>query len=83
VLYEGHLYLCGDEAGRKRFLRDPERYARVDVADRGFCPHCWARDGLLVRGRPNYTLTKAGRRYLFPEPSHLEAFRVQAETARR
>jgi YHS domain-containing protein len=85
VLYEGHLYLCGDEAGRRRFLQRPERYAHVDVADRGFCPHCWASERLLVRGRADYSLTRGGRRFLFPDPGHLEAFRSSPsqETARR
>jgi YHS domain-containing protein len=83
VLYEGHLYLCGDEAGRQRFLRHPERYAHVDVADRGFCPHCMALDGLLVRGRSEVSLTRGGRRFLFPDPSHLEAFRGSDDTTRR
>ncbi len=87
VLYQGHLYLCRDEQGRARFLKSPERYAHVDVADRGFCPHCWGRDGLLVRGWPQHSLTRGGRRYLFPGPDHLEAFRdapdPEAETARR
>jgi YHS domain-containing protein len=83
VLYDGHLFLCGDESDRRRFLDRPERYARVDVADRGFCPHCWVLDGLLVRGRPSYALNRGGRRYLFPDPSHLEAFRTTSPTAHR
>ncbi len=34
VLYRGHLYLCADGAERERFLRNPERYANVDLAVR-------------------------------------------------
>jgi hypothetical protein len=83
VLYEGHLYLCGDESDRQRFLQHPERYAHVDAADRGFCPHCWAHDDLLVRGRPEFSLTRGGRRYLFPDLSHLEAYRSTLDTAHR
>ena len=83
VLYEGHLYLCSSPEGRQRFMQKPERYARVDVADRGFCPHCWAREGLLVRGSPRYSLTRAGWRYLFPDPGHLEAFKANPEITRR
>jgi YHS domain-containing protein len=41
VLYRGHLYLCADGAERERFLRNPERYANVDLAVRQTCPHCW------------------------------------------
>ncbi len=83
ALYEGHLYLCADDASRKRFLRNPERYAHVDVADRGFCPHCWGKEKLVVRGRSPFSLSRAGRRYLFPDIGHLEAFRASTETARR
>jgi hypothetical protein len=53
------------------------------VVDRGFCPHCWARDGLLVRGVPRYSLTRSGGRYLFPDPTHLEAFRSDPQVNRR
>ena len=83
VLYQGHLYLCSTEEGRQRFLKQPERYEHVDVADRGFCPHCWAREGLLIRGQTRYSLTRAGRRYLFPDPGHLEAFRTSPDVYRR
>jgi YHS domain-containing protein len=83
VLYLGHLYLCGSEESQRRFIKQPERYARVDVADLGFCPHCWAREGLLVRGLPRYSLTRDGRRYFFPDRSHLEAFRAETDVSRR
>jgi hypothetical protein len=82
-LYEGHLYLCADDAGRHRFLKHPERYAHVNSADRGFCPHCWGYDHLIARGNPDPTLTRGGRRSLFPESSLLEAFRDRSATIRR
>jgi YHS domain-containing protein len=80
VLYQGRLFLCSNEADRKRFLEEPARYAVVDVAERGFCPHCLAKDGVLVRGDPRYDLSQGGRRYWFPDPSHREAF-LSASTA--
>ncbi len=83
VLYEGHLYLCGNAADRVEFLKHPDRYSRVDIADRGFCPHCWTTEGLLVRGLPSFSLTRDGRRYLFPDATHLEAFRSPTATVRR
>jgi YHS domain-containing protein len=55
VLYRGHLYLCADAAGRERFLKNPERYANVDLAARSTCPHCWAE-------RPGGQLTQASGR---------------------
>jgi YHS domain-containing protein len=74
VLYEGRLFLCGTEQDRKLFLASPERYATVDVAEQGFCPHCLGESGLLVRGNPQYGATREGRRYWFPDQSHREAF---------
>jgi YHS domain-containing protein len=74
VLYQGRLFLCATEGARRRFLKDPERYAMVDVAEQGFCPHCLGETGLLVRGNPRYDLTRAGRRYWFPDQSHRDAF---------
>ncbi len=74
VLYQGRLFLCASDSDRKRFLEEPVRYAAVDVAENGFCPHCLAQDGLLVRGDPRYDLSREGRRYWFPDPSHREAF---------
>jgi YHS domain-containing protein len=74
VLYQGRLYLCATEESRRRFLKDPARYALVDVAEQGFCPHCLDQSGLLVRGDPRYEVTRQGRRYWFPNPSHRDDF---------
>ena len=74
VLYQGRLFLCASDSDRKRFLQEPVRYAAVDVAENGFCPHCLAQNGLLVRGDPRYDLSHEGRRYWFPDASHRDAF---------
>ena len=52
----------------------PSDYAMVDVAEQGFCPHCLGETGLLVRGDPKFAVTRDGRRYWFPDPSHRDAF---------
>ena len=83
VLYQGHLFLCADESSRKHFLDQPERYSHVDVADRGFCPHCWVRDSLVVRGKPQSSLIRNDHRFFFPDSEHREAFRTSTETTRR
>ena len=80
VSYRGRLYLCADEPARARFAADPERYANPDVAHRGDCPHCLATTGDRVQGLPRYSASHAGRRYFFPAPDHLEAFRTAPET---
>ncbi len=80
VLYQGRLFLCATEDARRRFLKEPERYAMVDVAEQGFCPHCLSETGLLVRGDPKYEITREGRRYWFPDPSHRDAFLTAASS---
>jgi YHS domain-containing protein/thiol-disulfide isomerase/thioredoxin len=74
VLYQGRLYLCSSPEDRRRFLGDPGRYAMVDVAEQGFCAHCLAETGLLVRGDPKCGLSRDGLRYWFPDSSHRAAF---------
>lgn len=79
VLYQGRLFLCSTEEARRQFLKDPERYAMVDVAEQGFCAHCMSAAGLLVRGDPKYELARDGRRFWFPDASHREAFVAEAD----
>ena len=84
VLYQGRLYLCATDADRKQFFSSPDRYAAVDVAEQGLCPHCLAESGERIPGDPRYDLTRDGRRYWFPDPTHREAFlSASAESASR
>lgn len=83
VLFQGHLFLCATENDRRRFLQEPERFAAVDVVERGFCPHCLERDGLYVRGDPRIELNREGRRYWFPDSTHRQAFLAASESATR
>jgi YHS domain-containing protein/thiol-disulfide isomerase/thioredoxin len=79
VYYRGRLYLCADEEARQRFAADPARYADADIADAGQCPHCRTLAGRLVEGLPQFSLIHQGRRYLFSDRFHLEAFRASPE----
>jgi hypothetical protein len=74
VVFQNRLFLCASDAHRKKFLEQPARYAAVDAAEQGYCPHCRARNGLLVRGDPRYVFNSEGRRYWFPDATHREAF---------
>lgn len=80
VYYRDRLYLCADEPSRRQFAEHPEQFRDVDLADRGYCPHCRSQEGRLVRGLPQFAATHDGRRYLFPDRMHLEAFRASPET---
>jgi len=79
VYYDGRMYLCADESARERFAADPKKYAQADLAENGNCPHCKSLAGRLVRGLPQFSQTFSGRRYLFPDAFHLEAFRASPE----
>ena len=76
VLYQDHLFLCATEDDRRRFLKSPERYSMVDVAEQGFCAHCIEHSGLLVRGDARHEITRDGRRYWFPDLAHRDAFLI-------
>ncbi len=75
VYYKGRLYLCADALSRQRFAEDPDRYAQAELGGEGYCPHCRAIAGRLVKGRSQFSLMHEGRRYLFPDADHREAFR--------
>jgi YHS domain-containing protein len=79
VYYQDRLYLCSSAENQRRFMQNPTRYADADLADEGYCPHCRKAAGQKVRGLAQYSATRSGRRYLFPDPVHLEAFRVSPE----
>ncbi|HEV3122799.1 MAG TPA: thioredoxin family protein [Isosphaeraceae bacterium] len=79
ALYAGHLFLCASDASRKRFLARPPRYELAEAANKGFCPHCRQAEGHLVRGSSRYSMIHEGQRYLFPDQTHLEAFRTDPD----
>jgi hypothetical protein len=79
VLFGGHLYLCADAERRLRFVEKPLRYARVNLPERGFCPHCWGREP-LTRGIAQRLFRSESRLSLSASPS-LEA--AEHETVKR
>lgn len=74
--YHGRLYLFADESARSKFAADPDGYSGVDIADNGLCPHCKTTDKKTVFGKPEFAATHSGRRYLFPDDEHRQAFRA-------
>jgi hypothetical protein len=83
VLYAGHLFLCRGEAERRRFLKAPERYARVDPAGRSACHHCWALATLLHREAPSDGPPLGGRDLLSHDPSTVRVAGLRAGTDTR
>lgn len=80
ALYGGHLYLCGSEGDRARFLKHPDRYARVDLPLRDACPHCWALERGIVAARWSPTLARDGRLPVSSDPDRLGLVLKRAET---
>lgn len=74
--YNGRLYVFADLDARAKFAAHPETYASIDVADNGLCPHCRTTENKTVAGRPEFAATHSGKRYLFPDESHRQAFRA-------
>ena len=73
AIYNDRLYLFADAPALAKFAADPDAYSGVDLADEGRCPHC---KGLKVAGKPEFAATHSGRRYLFPDDTHRQAFRL-------
>lgn len=86
ILYRGHLYVCADASERERFLKNPERYANVDVAAMASCPHCWtARSGVGLAQAPDKPApSTATRRSSLPSaPAVMEALLAPVSRLRR
>jgi len=83
ILYQGHLYLCSDETSRAQFMKNPDRYTHVDLADRGLCPHCWGHDFVLAKGQPQWSPARDEFRDSTAELATREAARRSVDSARR
>ena len=83
LLYKDHLYLCASEESRARFLKNPERYAHIAIADLQLCPHCWGRDGSLAQGPTSTSLAPTGWRTLPRVDVPIEAHRLGSVVVRR
>ncbi|MDB5351399.1 MAG: hypothetical protein JWN86_2646 [Planctomycetota bacterium] len=74
--YNGRLYLFADAASRSRFADSPETYSGLDIAENGLCPHCKRLQNKDVAGKAEFAATYSGKRYLFPDETHRQAFRI-------
>ncbi len=73
--YHGRLYLFSSLDARARFVSSPDAYSGLDIADNGLCPHCKTVAKAEVAGKPEFAATHSGKRYLFPDDAHRQAFR--------
>jgi thioredoxin-related protein/YHS domain-containing protein len=82
VVYAGHLFLFKDEAQRDRFVKDPERYANVDAADRGSCPHCWNRSITARRTPSRFSAVHPDQGVTLPVANRIAEMLAEAPTLR-
>jgi thioredoxin-related protein len=83
VVYGGHLFLFKDGAERDRFVKDPDRYANVDLTDRGSCRHCWSRSTLAPRPPSRFSAAYLWNGLPSPPSDRIEAFLAPSTTIRR
>jgi YHS domain-containing protein/thioredoxin-related protein len=83
VVYRGHLFLFKDSLDRERFVKDPERYANIDLAGRGSCPHCWSRVILAHRPTSRFSAALPLNALPIPSPDRMEALLAPSSTVRR
>ena len=81
VVYVGHLYLFKDAGERERFVKDPERYANIDLADRGTCPHCRTRTTLAGRLSSRFSAFYRPTAAPIPSPDRVETVLAGAGTS--
>jgi thioredoxin-related protein/YHS domain-containing protein len=83
VVYGGHLFLFKDGAERDRFVKDPDRYANINLADRSSCPHCWSRVTLASRSPSRFSAAYPIDGRSVPSPDRIEALLAPSTTIRR
>lgn len=83
VVYNGHLFLFKDLAERDLFVKDPERYANVDLADRATCPHCRTRTTLARRAPARFSAAAQVPGLPPIPPDRIEALLGPTSTVRR
>jgi YHS domain-containing protein len=56
------------------FLKNPDKYADIDLAAQGKCTVCQVEMNQTVPGKPEFTVVHKGRRYQFPGQEQLNMF---------
>jgi YHS domain-containing protein/thioredoxin-related protein len=83
VVYGGHLFLFKDGTQRDLFVKEPERYTRLDRTDRYNCAHCWNRSSLARQTPSRFTPSYQIEGLVSPSPDRLEALLAPTTTIRR
>lgn len=74
TLHDGRLFLFANEQAKKMFTADPKAYADADLAYGGKCVVCRVGMKQDVPGKPDFTITHKGLRYLFASAKQRDEF---------
>lgn len=74
AMHEGRLYLFPGDEQKQMFLKNPKKYARVDLAADGKCTVCRVEMQQEVQGKPEFTVFHKGMRYWFPSADQQKMF---------
>jgi len=74
AMHEDRLFLFSNDMAKQEFLKNPEAYAKADVALDGKCTVCRVEMNKEVAGNPEIGVLYQGLRYYFPEDKQREMF---------
>ena len=72
--HEKRLFTFANADGKRVFLANPKTYANADLAYGGNCVVCRLNMSQAVVGKPEFTVTHKGLRYLFPSVDQRDEF---------
>ncbi|KKK60678.1 hypothetical protein LCGC14_3021970, partial [marine sediment metagenome] len=79
TLHQGRLFLLGNQKAKEMFIADPEKFADVDLAFKGYCPVCRVEMKTQVPGKRNFLVRRDGFRYFFPSTEMRNMFLADPE----
>lgn len=80
AISDGRVFLFPSEAEKAEFLTNPGQFLNADLAFNGNCAVCFVKGGQTVQGRPDFTATHNGLRYLFPSAAERAEFQRSPAT---
>ena len=74
ALHEGRLFLFPNAEIKQKFMANPGKYEKADLALGGNCPVCRVEMNQTVAGNPAFSAVHGGMRYQFPSEKQRSMF---------
>jgi len=74
TMHEGRLFLFPGDEQKQMFLKNPAKYANVDLVAQGQCTVCRVEMQKEVQGKPEFAAIHKDMRYWFPSEDQLKMF---------